>query len=131
MSSSPLLDIVVAGSLKTNIPQFRVGDTVRVHARIVEGNKERIQMFQGVVIKRTRGNLSNATFTVRKVSHNIGVEKTFPLHSPRVESIELVTRGKVRRAKLFYLRELRGKAAKIKTRALITQSETNSSSDNS
>lgn len=123
MSSSSLLDVVTAASLKTDIPSFRPGDTVRVHARIVEGNKERVQMFQGVVIKRTRGSLVNATFTVRKISHNIGVEKTFPLHSPRIEKIEVVTRGKVRRARLFYLRPLRGKAAKIKTRALIAQSE--------
>lgn len=128
MSSSALLDVVTAASLKSDIPSFRAGDTVRVHARIVEGNKERVQMFQGVVIKRTRGNLSNATFTVRKISHNVGVEKTFPLHSPRLEKIEVVTRGKVRRARLFYLRPLRGKAAKIKTRALIAQSENSSSS---
>lgn len=128
MSSSALLDVVTAASLKSDIPSFRAGDTVRVHARIVEGNKERVQMFQGVVIKRTRGNLSNATFTVRKISHNVGVEKTFPLHSPRLEKIEVVTRGKVRRARLFYLRPLRGKAAKIKTRALISQSENSSSS---
>lgn len=128
MSSSSLLDVVTATSLKSDIPSFRPGDTVRVHARIVEGNKERVQMFQGVVIKRTRGNLATATFTVRKISHNIGVEKTFPLHSPRLEKIEVVTRGKVRRARLFYLRPLRGKAAKIKTRALVSQSESSSSS---
>ena len=130
MSISPILASVTAASLKSDIPSFRTGDTVRVHARIVEGNKERVQMFQGVVIKRTRGNLSDATFTVRKISHNIGVEKTFLLHSPRTEKIEVVTRGKVRRARLFYLRPLRGKAAKIKTRALVAQSESSSSSDN-
>lgn len=131
MSTSPILASVTAAFLKTDIPAFRTGDTVRVHARIVEGNKERVQMFQGVVIKRTRGSLSDATFTVRKISHNIGVEKTFLLHSPRTEKIEVVIRGKVRRARLFYLRPLRGKAAKIKTRAMVSQSESSSSSDNS
>lgn len=123
MSSNPILASVTATSLKTDIPAFRPGDTVRVYARIVEGNKERTQMFQGVVIKRVGGSRPDATFTVRKVSHNIGVEKTFPLHSPRTEKIEIVTRGKVRRARLFYLRPLRGKAAKIKTRAFVAQND--------
>jgi large subunit ribosomal protein L19 len=131
MTASHLLETVTAASLKTDLPTFRPGDTVRVHARIVEGNKERIQAFQGVVIKRTGGNLANATFTVRKISHNIGVEKTFPLHSPRVEKIEVMTRGKVRRARLFYLRPLRGKAAKIKTRIHSLTNNTIQSSDES
>ena len=94
---------------------FAIGDTVKVHARIVEGNKERIQIFEGVVIKRRKGEHSDATFTVRKVSYNVGVERTFPLHSPRVEKVEVVSSAKVRRARLFYLRPLRGKAARLKT----------------
>ncbi len=101
--------------LKTDVPAFRPGDTVKVHAKIIEGTKERIQIFQGVVIKRNKGNRPNATFTVRKVSYNVGVERTFLLHSPRVDKIEIVARGVVRRAKLFYLRDIRGKASKIKT----------------
>ncbi len=96
-------------------PDFRPGDTVKVHIRIVEGNKERVQIFQGVVLKRKRGDM-NATFTVRKISHGVGVEKTFALHSPRIESIEVVTKGRVRRSRLYYLRERRGKAARIKER---------------
>ena len=99
-------------------PDFRPGDTVKVHIRIVEGNKERVQVFQGVVIKRKRGNM-NATFTVRKISHGVGVEKTFALHSPRLEKVEIVTQGKVRRSRLFYLRDRRGKAARIKERGRI------------
>jgi large subunit ribosomal protein L19 len=102
--------------LRTDIPNFRVGDTVRVHAKIVEGNKERVQVFEGVILKRSKGNHADATFTVRKVSYNIGVERTFPLHSPRIEKIELMTRAKVRRSRLFYLRPLRGKATRMKTR---------------
>ena len=102
--------------IKTGIPDIRVGDTVKVHARIIEGTKERIQIFQGIVIKQHKGRLHNATFTVRKVSYNIGVERTFPLYSPRIEKIEVVSRGEVRRARLFHLRPLRGKAAKIKSR---------------
>ncbi|MCO6432591.1 MAG: 50S ribosomal protein L19 [Deltaproteobacteria bacterium] len=101
--------------LRKNIPVFRTGDTVRVHAKIVEGNKERIQVFEGVVIKRHKGNSPSATFTVRKVSYNVGVERTFLLHSPRIDKIELVSRGVVRRARLFYLRPLRGKATRIKS----------------
>jgi large subunit ribosomal protein L19 len=101
-------------SIKTDIPEFRVGDSLRVHARIIEGTKERIQIFEGVVIKRHSRNALSATFTVRKVSYNIGVERTFMLHSPRIEKIEVTSRGKVRRSKLFYLRELRGKSARIK-----------------
>lgn len=100
--------------IKQNLPSFRVGDSVKVHTKITEGTKERIQIFEGVVIKRAGGNEPQATFTVRKVSYNIGVEKTFFLHSPRVEKIDVVSRGKVRRARLFYLRDLRGKASRIK-----------------
>ena len=88
-----------------------------MHIRIIEGNKERVQVYQGVVIRRKRGNM-NATFTVRKISHGVGVEKTFALHSPRLEKVEIVTRGRVRRSRLYYLRELRGKAARIRERGL-------------
>ena len=107
------LDALDADSLRTDIPQFRPGDTVKVHVRVVEGNRSRIQVFQGVVIRRQGGGIRE-TFTVRKVSFGVGVERTFPVHTPVVERIEVVTRGDVRRAKLYYLRELRGKAAKIK-----------------
>lgn len=100
-------------NLKKNVPSFRVGGTVRVHAKIVEGQKERIQVFEGVVIRRKRGNHLGGSFTVRKVSYNIGVERTFFVHSPRIEKIEVLTTGDVRRARLFYLRNLRGKAARI------------------
>jgi|SRR5580693_9069821 large subunit ribosomal protein L19 len=101
--------------LRQEPPEFRAGDTVRVHVRVVEGDKERIQVFQGVVIGR-RGDGTRETFTVRKISGGIGVERIFPLHSPSVDKIEVVRRGKVRRAKLYYLRELRGKAARIEER---------------
>lgn len=107
------LDEVDAASLRTGIPDFRPGDNVKVHVRVVEGSRSRIQIFQGVVIRRHGGGLRE-TFTVRKVSFGTGVERTFPLHSPIVELIELVSRGDVRRAKLYYLRDLRGKKAKIK-----------------
>ncbi len=101
--------------LKADLPDFRAGDTLKVYAKIVEGNKERIQVFEGVVIKRNGGIQPGATFTVRKISAGgIGVERTFLIHSPRVDKIEVVSKGSVRRAKLFYLRDLRGKAAKIK-----------------
>ena len=100
------------------MPEFRPGDTIKVHIRIIEGNKERVQVFQGVVIKRKRG-LMNATFTVRKISHGVGVEKTFALHSPRIEKVEMVTPGRVRRSRLFYLRERRGKAARIRERGIL------------
>lgn len=99
--------------LRQDIPQFRPGDTVQVHAKIVEGNRERIQVFEGVVIKRRGGGLRE-TFTVRRVSYGVGVERTFPIHSPRIEKIVVTRRGKVRRAKLYYLRNLTGKAARIK-----------------
>jgi large subunit ribosomal protein L19 len=107
------LDALDADSLRDDIPGFRPGDTVKVHVRVIEGNRSRIQVFQGVVIRRQGGGIRE-TFTVRKVSFGVGVERTFPVHTPVVEKIEVVTRGDVRRAKLYYLRELRGKAAKIK-----------------
>ncbi|SFE74070.1 large subunit ribosomal protein L19 [Blastococcus tunisiensis] len=107
------LDALDADSLRADIPDFRPGDTVKVHVRVVEGNRSRIQVFQGVIIRRQGGGIRE-TFTVRKVSFGVGVERTFPVHTPVVEKIEVVTRGDVRRAKLYYLRELRGKAAKIK-----------------
>ena len=107
------LDALDADSLRADIPDFRPGDTVKGHVRVVEGNRSRIQVFQGVVIRRQGGGIRE-TFTVRKVSFGVGVERTFPVHTPVVEKIEVVTRGDVRRAKLYYLRELRGKAAKIK-----------------
>ena len=100
---------------RTDLPEFRAGDTVKVHVKVVEGNRSRIQIFQGVVI-RIQGAGIGRTFTVRKVSFGVGVERTFPLHSPIFEQVEVVTRGDVRRAKLYYLRNLRGKAAKIKER---------------
>ncbi len=108
-----ILDQVDAPSLKTNIPDFRAGDTVKVHVNIVEGTRSRIQVYQGVVIGRS-GEGVRETFCVRKVSFQRGVERTFPVHSPVIDHIEIVTRGDVRRAKLYYLRDLRGKKAKIK-----------------
>ena len=102
--------------IKTDIPDFKIGDTVRVHYRITEGNRERIQVFQGVVIRR-QGASARETFTVRKISFNVGVERTFPVHSPKIDHIEITRRGKVRRAKLYYLRDKVGKAAKIKEAA--------------
>jgi large subunit ribosomal protein L19 len=107
------LDSVDAASLRNDIPAFRPGDTVKVHVRVIEGTRSRIQIFQGVVIRRQGGGLQE-TFTVRKVSFGVGVERTFPVHTPVAEKIEVVTRGDVRRAKLYYLRDLRGKKAKIK-----------------
>jgi large subunit ribosomal protein L19 len=101
--------------LRTDIPEFIPGDTVRVHVKVVEGTRERIQMFEGVVITRQSGGVRE-TFTVRRVSYGIGVERTFPVHSPRLEKIEVIRRGVVRRAKLYYLRNLTGKAARIKER---------------
>ena len=99
---------------KQEIPEFNVGDTVKVHNKIREGNRERIQIFEGTVLKKQGGNTSRATFTVRKISNGVGVEKTWPLHSPNVEKVEVTRRGKVRRNKLFYLRKLTGKKAKVK-----------------
>ncbi|HEX2357219.1 MAG TPA: 50S ribosomal protein L19 [Micromonosporaceae bacterium] len=107
------LDALDAQSQRTDIPDFRAGDTLKVHARVVEGNRSRVQIFQGVVIRRQGAGLRE-TFTVRKVSFGVGVERTYPVHSPAIDRIEVMTRGDVRRAKLYYLRELRGKAAKIK-----------------
>ena len=107
------LDSIDAASLRSDVPTFRPGDTVKVHVRVVEGNRERIQVFQGVVIRRQGGGVRE-TFTARKVSFGVGVERTFPVHSPNIDHIDVVTRGDVRRAKLYYLRELRGKKAKIK-----------------
>ena len=101
--------------LRTDLPEFRPGDTVRVHVKVVEGTRERIQMYEGVVIKRRGGGISE-TFTVRKISYGVGVERTFPVHTPKIAKLEVIRRGKVRRAKLYYLRELRGKAARIKER---------------
>ncbi|GGI41765.1 50S ribosomal protein L19 [Mammaliicoccus stepanovicii] len=113
MSNHKLIEAVTKDQLRTDIPTFRAGDTVRVHVRIVEGSRERIQVFEGVVIKRRGGGISE-TFTVRKISYGVGVERTFPVHTPKIETIEVKRRGKVRRAKLYYLRSLRGKAARIK-----------------
>jgi large subunit ribosomal protein L19 len=107
------LDALDAQSRRTDIPDFRAGDTLKVHARVVEGNRSRIQIFQGVVIRRQGGGLRE-TFTIRKISFGVGVERTYPLHSPLLDRIEVITRGDVRRAKLYYLRDLRGKKAKIK-----------------
>ena len=104
---------IEAAQLKENAPEFHVGDTVKVYGKIKEGNRERIQVFEGVVIKR-QGGSNRETFTVRKISNGIGVEKTWPLHSPIVEKVEVIRRGKARRAKLFYLRQRTGKAAKVK-----------------
>lgn len=107
------LDIVDQKSMKTDVPEFRSGDTVNVHVRVVEGNRERIQVFKGVVIRR-QGHGVRETFTVRKISFGVGVERTFPVHSPIIDKIEVLSHGEVRRAKLYYLRNLRGKAARIK-----------------
>lgn len=109
---NPLIKKITEGQLRDDIPDFRPGDTVRVHARIVEGTRERIQIFEGVVIKR-RGEGISETYTVRKISSGIGVERTFPVHTPRVEKIDVIRHGRVRRAKLYYLRALHGKAARI------------------
>ncbi|HEY3682447.1 MAG TPA: 50S ribosomal protein L19 [Streptosporangiaceae bacterium] len=101
--------------MRSDVPDFRPGDTLNVHVRVVEGNRSRIQVFKGVVIRR-QGAGNRETFTVRKISYGVGVERTFPIHSPSIDKIEVATRGQVRRAKLYYLRELRGKAARIKER---------------
>ena len=108
-----LIQEITKSQLRSDMPNFRPGDSVRVHVRVVEGTRERIQLFEGVVIKRRGGGVSES-FTVRKISSGVGVERTFPLHTPKIEKIEVKRRGKVRRAKLYYLRELRGKAARIK-----------------
>jgi large subunit ribosomal protein L19 len=108
-----LIQEITKEQLRTDLPEFRPGDTVRVHVKVIEGNRERIQVFEGVVIKRRGAGISE-TFTVRKVSYGVGVERTFPVHTPKIAKLEVVRRGKVRRAKLYYLRQLRGKAARIK-----------------
>lgn len=114
-SNGSILDKLESQYLRTDLPQFRVGDTVNVHYRIVEGDKTRVQVFKGLVLKRNRAG-ARSTFTVRKTSFGVGVERTFVLHSPRVEQIEVVARGVVRRARLFYLRELTGKKARVRSR---------------
>ena len=116
LSGANILRAIEASQKRTDLPTFRSGDTVRVHAKIIEGSKERIQIFEGVVIRRNKGDHLTASFTVRKVSYNIGVERTFLLHSPRIDKLEVVTRGSVRRARLYYLRPLRGKAARIRSK---------------
>jgi large subunit ribosomal protein L19 len=107
------LDFVDAASLRSDVPDFRAGDTVKVNVKVIEGSRSRVQAFQGIVIARRNSGVGS-TFTVRKISFGVGVERTFPVHAPTIESIELVTRGDVRRAKLYYLRKLRGKKAKIR-----------------
>jgi large subunit ribosomal protein L19 len=114
------IDFIEFEQMKKNIPSFKPGDSVKVNVKIVEGDKSRIQAFQGVVIKRQNGGIRES-FTVRKISNGVGVERCFPIHSPSVESIEVITRGQVRRAKLYYLRKLRGKAARIKEKKYIAQ----------
>lgn len=123
-SLTQALAAVASHLVRSDLPEFNTGDTVRVHAKIIEGAKERIQVFEGIVLKRSKGTLPDATFTVRKVSYNIGVERTFPLHSPRIDKIELLTRAKVRRSRLFYLRPLRGKATRMKTMFNVAPKET-------
>lgn len=108
-----VLDVVEKEQLRKDLPRFKAGDTVKVHVKVVEGNRERIQIFEGVVIRRKGGGIRE-TFTVRRVTSGVGVERTFPLHSPRVDKIQVVRIGKVRRAKLYYLRERTGKAARIR-----------------
>jgi len=112
-----VIEVLEKEQMRTDVPDFEPGDTVKVHARIKEGDKERIQVFQGVVLRKRKGN-TGATFTVRKVSYGIGVERVFPLHSPTIEKIEVVTKGRVRRSRLYYLRGLKGKAAKIKEKRI-------------
>ncbi len=107
-----IIETIESEQLKSDVPEFKSGDTVRVHVKVIEGEKERVQVFEGMVLRKSRGQ-NRATFTVRKVSYGIGVERTFPLHSPRIDKIDVLTRGLVRRAKLYYLRELSGKAARI------------------
>lgn len=122
-----VLDAVDAASLRSDIPTFRAGDELKVHVRVIEGSKSRIQVFQGIVIRR-QGNGARETFTIRKVSYGVGVERTFPVHTPVIEKIEVVRRGDVRRAKLYYLRDLRGKAAKIREKRSDVEAGRNASS---
>ncbi|AOH54265.1 50S ribosomal protein L19 [Peribacillus muralis] len=108
-----IINEITKEQLRTDLPSFRPGDTVRVHVKVIEGTRERIQLFEGVVIKRRGGGVSE-TFTVRKISYGVGVERAFPVHTPKIAKLEVIRHGKVRRAKLYYLRELRGKKARIK-----------------
>ena len=110
---SIIITEITKEQLRSDLPSFRPGDTVKVHVKVVEGTRERIQLFEGVVIKRRGGGISE-TFTVRKISYGVGVERTFPVHTPKIAKLDVIRRGKVRRAKLYYLRNLRGKAARIK-----------------
>ena len=112
-----IIETLEKEQMRLDVPDFKPGDTIRVHARIKEGEKERIQVFQGVVIRKRKGN-TGATFTVRKVSYGIGVERIFPIHSPSIDKVEIVSRGRVRRGRLYYLRQLRGKAARIKEKRM-------------
>ena len=112
---SKVIEKITSAQLRSDIPEFRPGDTVRVHAKVVEGSRERIQIFEGLVIKRRGAGISE-TYTVRKISNGVGVERTFPVHTPRVAKIEVVRKGRIRRAKLYYIRALSGKAARIKER---------------
>lgn len=112
---SKLIEKITSAQLRNDVPEFRAGDTVRVHALIVEGGRERVQIFEGLVIKRRGAGISE-TFTVRKISNGVGVERTFPVHTPRVAKLEVIRKGRVRRAKLYYIRKLSGKAARIKER---------------
>jgi large subunit ribosomal protein L19 len=114
---STIIERINLEQMRQDHPDFRPGDTVKIHIRIIEGNKERIQVFQGIVTRRKHGSME-ATYTVRKISHGVGVEKTFALHNPRIEKIELVSKGRVRRARLYYLRNLTGKAARIRERSV-------------
>lgn len=109
------IDALELTQMKTDVPSFRPGDVVKVHVKMREGDKERIQVFEGTVIRRKRGAV-RSMFTVRKISYNVGVERTFPLHSPRIDKIEVVSKGKVRRARLYYLRDLRGKAGRVESK---------------
>jgi large subunit ribosomal protein L19 len=113
LMNKPLMDYVINSHLRFDLPTFRTGDTVRVHGRIIEGEKERVQIYEGVVLRR-QGNGIDGSFTVRKISNGIGVERIYPLHSPRILKVEIVSSGKVRRSRIYYLRNLQGKAAKLK-----------------
>jgi len=121
-SNFEILDKLSKRSIKSDLPSFKAGDTIRVHQLISEGTKDRIQIFEGVVIRRNGGGIAES-FTVRKISHNVGVERIFPIHSPRVQKIEVKQRGKVRRSRIYYLRGLRGKAAKITQERKISTQE--------
>ena len=111
------IEMVEKEQMRVDLPPFQTGDTVKVHSRITEGDKERVQVFKGVVIRKRKGN-TGATFTVRKVSYGVGVEKIFPLHSPTIDRVEIISKGKVRRSRLYYLRKLKGKAARLKERRI-------------